>query len=438
MLRRARSTFLNSSTSNTSNGCITSKASVCGNNSTSASAVARPPKCHESLFPSKKQKHVMVKNYSEKGKSASSVWSDSLLPQEKFVNSSSLSHLNNEDSTQNDKPNRMLVQSPRIEMSPITMSTSSVQNYHDDSSMSSLKYHDYDAYNIFNSSNRQAENIEHLFTSNEFYTTMQNVLMRTNTQTETYIRIMAHLSPFASHSHSYFNGNSGRYRDNNDTMMMNCRHFSSTSGGPQSSKSDEKATVVDSDKASPVSTTTSSTSLDNKPPASLKKDLTAQEKATAMMSSMISSITSFLSKIPGVLWFYITHPKEFKEKLIELKEAAKKEAHHYYMGSKLLMADLKTARQMLLRLLNGSTLTRRERKQFIRTVTDVFRMVPMAIFVLIPFMEFALPLALKIFPNMLPSTFQDSLKNEENMKRELKSRIAMAEFFQELVLLIAS
>lgn len=76
-------------------------------------------------------------------------------------------------------------------------------------------------------------------------------------------------------------------------------------------------------------------------------------------------------------------------------------------------------------------MTRRERKQFIRTVTDVFRIVPFSIFVLIPFMEFALPFALRIFPNMLPSTFQDSLKNEESMKRELKSRIAMAEFFQE-------
>jgi len=55
----------------------------------------------------------------------------------------------------------------------------------------------------------------------------------------------------------------------------------------------------------------------------------------------------------------------------------------------------------------------------------------MSVFVLIPFMEFALPFALKLFPNMLPSTFQDSLRGEETMKRELKSRIAMAEFFQE-------
>jgi len=56
--------------------------------------------------------------------------------------------------------------------------------------------------------------------------------------------------------------------------------------------------------------------------------------------------------------------------------------------------------------------------QLLRTTTDLFRLVPMSMFVLIPFMELALPFALKIFPNMLPSTFQDSLKKEEDMKRE--------------------
>jgi len=52
-------------------------------------------------------------------------------------------------------------------------------------------------------------------------------------------------------------------------------------------------------------------------------------------------------------------------------------------------------------------------------------------FLIIPFMEFLLPFALKLFPNMLPSTFQETLKVEENMKRELKTRIAMTGFFQE-------
>jgi LETM1 and EF-hand domain-containing protein 1 len=42
----------------------------------------------------------------------------------------------------------------------------------------------------------------------------------------------------------------------------------------------------------------------------------------------------------------------------------------------------------------------------IRTTADLFRLVPFAVFVIVPFMEFLLPIALKIFPNMLPSTFQ--------------------------------
>ena len=37
---------------------------------------------------------------------------------------------------------------------------------------------------------------------------------------------------------------------------------------------------------------------------------------------------------------------------------------------------------------------------------DIFRLVPFAIFIIVPFMEFLLPIALKFFPNMLPSTFQ--------------------------------
>jgi len=143
------------------------------------------------------------------------------------------------------------------------------------------------------------------------------------------------------------------------------------------------------------------------------------------------SLFRFIIKLPGNLFFLATNPKVRKEKIAGMKESIKKEVDHYWVGIKLLMADVKTARNLLKKTLQGSTLTRRERKQLLRTVSDLFRLVPMSMFLIIPFMEFALPFALKVFPNMLPSTFQDSLKNEESMKRELKTRIAMAEFFQE-------
>jgi LETM1 and EF-hand domain-containing protein 1 len=75
----------------------------------------------------------------------------------------------------------------------------------------------------------------------------------------------------------------------------------------------------------------------------------------------------------------------------------------------------------------------RERQQLTRTTADIFRLVPMLVFVLVPFMELLLPVALKLFPNMLPSTFQDELKREEALKREIGARLAVARFLQDTV-----
>lgn len=67
---------------------------------------------------------------------------------------------------------------------------------------------------------------------------------------------------------------------------------------------------------------------------------------------------------------------------------------------------MKTSWSIVRRLLQGHTLSRRERRQLTRTTADLFRLVPFAFFVIVPFMELLLPFALKLFPNMLPSTFQ--------------------------------
>jgi hypothetical protein len=45
--------------------------------------------------------------------------------------------------------------------------------------------------------------------------------------------------------------------------------------------------------------------------------------------------------------------------------------------------------------------------QLKRTTQDLLRLVPFAVFIIVPFMELLLPVALKLFPNMLPSTFED-------------------------------
>lgn len=48
--------------------------------------------------------------------------------------------------------------------------------------------------------------------------------------------------------------------------------------------------------------------------------------------------------------------------------------------------------------------------QFLRICADLFRLVPFLVFLVVPFMEFLLPVAVKLFPNMLPSTFETKSK----------------------------
>ncbi|XP_061100613.1 mitochondrial proton/calcium exchanger protein isoform X2 [Conger conger] len=109
------------------------------------------------------------------------------------------------------------------------------------------------------------------------------------------------------------------------------------------------------------------------------------------------------------------------------------EIRHYYHGFRLLWIDTTIAGRMLWTILNGHALSRRERRQFLRTCADVFRLLPFLVFIIVPFMEFLLPVALKLFPNMLPSTFETQSKKEERLKKELRVKLEMAKFLQDTV-----
>jgi len=71
--------------------------------------------------------------------------------------------------------------------------------------------------------------------------------------------------------------------------------------------------------------------------------------------------------------------------------------------------------------------------QLKRTTQDLLRLIPFSFFLIVPFMELLLPVALKLFPNMLPSTFADSFKEDEKKRKLLKVRLEMAKFLQETV-----
>ena len=115
----------------------------------------------------------------------------------------------------------------------------------------------------------------------------------------------------------------------------------------------------------------------------------------------------------------------------------KKEVRHYRDGTKLLYAEIKVAYGLTLQVLNGHELNRRERKQLTRTSADILRLVPFLVIVIVPFMEFALPVLLKLFPNMLPSTYLDHKGEEAKLKKQLAAKIEMARFLQDTTALMA-
>ncbi|CDQ75037.1 unnamed protein product [Oncorhynchus mykiss] len=109
------------------------------------------------------------------------------------------------------------------------------------------------------------------------------------------------------------------------------------------------------------------------------------------------------------------------------------ELKHYYNGFRLLGIDTKIAGRMVWRLLHGQLLSRRERRRLMRTCADLFRLLPFMVFIIVPFMEFLLPVFLKLFPEMLPSTFETETKKARFSRCYNVNDPVLAKFLQETI-----
>lgn len=123
-------------------------------------------------------------------------------------------------------------------------------------------------------------------------------------------------------------------------------------------------------------------------------------------------------------------PAEAPKKQLTIKQKIWHEIVHYYHGFRLLFININVARKLLGKVLNGQSLTRREYRLLIRTTGDVFRLVPFSVFVIVPFMELLLPIFIKFFPGMLPSTFETAKDREVKAHSNLKVKLEMAKFLQ--------
>ena len=114
-------------------------------------------------------------------------------------------------------------------------------------------------------------------------------------------------------------------------------------------------------------------------------------------------------------------------KKMTIWEKVKHEAHHYWEGTKLLGLEIKISCRLLLKMNSGYELTRREYRQLQRTTADVLRLFPFAMFVLIPFAELLLPVAIKLFPNLLPSTYESKVDKEKKLAMLRNTRYKVAQ-----------
>lgn len=65
-----------------------------------------------------------------------------------------------------------------------------------------------------------------------------------------------------------------------------------------------------------------------------------------------------------------------------------------------------------------------------RTVQDLGRLVPFSVFVIVPFAELLLPVALKLFPNLLPSTYEGQTSREKKAAHLRETRKQVSTFLR--------
>lgn len=126
-------------------------------------------------------------------------------------------------------------------------------------------------------------------------------------------------------------------------------------------------------------------------------------------------------------------PRKAMTYSVQLMHAFNDWLKHMWAGIKLLAADVRVSSKVLKRITMGKQISRRERNFIVKTGVDLARLVPFSLFLIIPLAEFALPFALRLFPNMLPSQFQDNMKQEEDLKRRLKGRLELAKYLRDVV-----
>lgn len=140
-----------------------------------------------------------------------------------------------------------------------------------------------------------------------------------------------------------------------------------------------------------------------------------------------------LKKAKKLTVAFVRNPRVAIEWGKDLYEAGAHFCRWIITGGSLFKSNICTSFYLVKRVAKGYQLTVRQRKLLIRTSADCMKIIPFSFFVIVPFAELALPLVLRFFPNMMPSTFFEQKFDNPTLARKLKAKQEVAVFWQQVV-----
>lgn len=150
-----------------------------------------------------------------------------------------------------------------------------------------------------------------------------------------------------------------------------------------------------------------------------KDTATGVAKTSAMEKLSLNELAADKAAVTGDEEKKVADTKKEQKKLT-IMQKIKREVLHYWDGTKLLATEVKISTKLAVKMAAGYELSRRENRQLQRTVQDLGRLVPFSVFVIVPFAELLLPVALRLFPNLLPSTYEGQ-KSKDSKATNLRA-----------------
>ncbi|ETB56631.1 hypothetical protein, variant 3 [Plasmodium yoelii 17X] len=212
-------------------------------------------------------------------------------------------------------------------------------------------------------------------------------------------------------------------------ISMNCRYISSNNNEPTSGEhSINEPSSKDSQHNSTINLIKK-----KKPKQCVDKTENKISKYYNKGTNIFKIVIEFIKKSGSVIKVIIFQPSILKIHYENLKKNIKHTVDWVKTGVLLFLTNMKISKNLIIKRLKGHRLSYSEYKLLIRTINDMFKLIPFSFFVIVPFAEFLLPVVLKIYPNLLPSTFKNNDDNFNNIKKNLYAKQQLSKFLQQLI-----